>query len=107
MLIAFGSKEHTKGMSTVASIQSPPRQPPMPQVATAHSPPLLVLCLVGSRLLDLRCTSPQSWQIEVYFEPFLSSGQALRAIPMRGWGHPPSLISLSGQFHLTTFPSQL
>lgn len=94
MLIAFGGKEHTKGTGTMASIQSPSRQPPMPQAGTAHSPPLLVLCLVGSRLLDLRCTSPQSWQIEVYFEPFLSSGQALRAITMRGMGTP----SITHQF---------
>lgn len=102
----LGAEEHAKGQSTVASIQSPSRQLPTPQAGVAHSAPLLVLCLVGSRLLGLRYPNPKSWQIEVYFEPFLSSGQALRAITMHRMVTPP-VTHQFGELRLMTFPSQL
>lgn len=91
----------------MASIQSPSRQLPTTQAGAAHSPPLLVLCLVGSRLLGLRCVNPKRWQIEVYFEPFLSSGQALCAVTMHRMGTPSVTYQFVWRVTLNDFPSQL
>lgn len=86
----------------MASIQSP-RQLPTLQAAAPHNPPLFVLCLVGSHLLGLRCTNAKRWQIEVYFEPFLSSGQSLHAVTTHRMGTPSVTHQFVWRVTLTDF----
>ena len=63
LLLHLYGEEHTKGQSTMISIQFPSRQLPTPEMGAAHNLASPSPSLVGSHLLCLRCSDPKRWQI--------------------------------------------